>query len=419
MHKFIKINISLIDKNFQQLGLVVLFVLTSSLAYAQSDARKSLEERKAKILEEIRLNERLLQNQVMQEKSVLSVIMQQQSKIQLRTRLIQTTEQQMRLLQQEINRNEAEIKKLSEELEVLKNDYAQMIEKSYKNRSERSRLMFLLSSESFLQAYKRSQYIKQYANYRKSQGEELKVKSAALAKANEDLEKQKVQKQRLVAENEAEKNALEEEKKKQEVLVQSLKKDQKRIAAEIKQKQQEAKKIDAEIQRMIREAIVATNKKTGNTPSKSGEFALTPEGKIISNNFKANRGKLPWPVVKGTVSQRFGTFPHPVVKTLMQENNGIEISTEKGTQARSIFEGEVIRIIVSTPINKTVMIRHGDFVSVYKNLETLQVKTGDKVSLGQNLGMIHTNEFSGKTILKFYITQNENFLNPEQWLIHM
>ena len=400
------------------LGWIFLF-LFSSYAFAQPDTRKSLEERKAKILEEIRLSQRLLEDQQKQEKSALNVVMQQQNKIQLQIRLIQTTEQQMRLLQQEIRKNEVEIKRLTDELNALKEDYAEMIEKSYKNRSERSRLMFLLSSESFLQAYKRSQYIKQYANFRKAQGEELKVKSDELARKNEDLEKQKAQKQKLIAENEAEKAALEEQKKKQEVLVQSLKKDQKRIAAEIRQKQQEAKKIDAEIQRLIREAIAAANKKSGATPAKSGEFALTPEGKIISNNFKANKGKLPWPVIKGTVTQRFGTFPHPVVKTLMQENNGIEIATEKGAQARAIFEGEVIRIIVSTPINKTVMIRHGDFVSVYKNLETLNVKTGDKVTLGQNLGMIHTNEFNGKTVLKFYITQNENFLNPQHWLINM
>jgi septal ring factor EnvC (AmiA/AmiB activator) len=382
-------------------------------------AQEKLEQRKSELLKQIEMNEKQLQTQNQKARSVVDQILQQRNQIKLRQQLIEVNSKQAKILENEIYINHLAKRKMSRELDTLKADYASMIQKSYKSRSERSRAMFLLSSDSFLQAYKRSQYMKQYASFRKSQGEEIKIKAVELDKINLVLEKQKKAKEQIVAANEKEKKSLEKEKKEQEGLMASIKKNQKNISNEIKKQQKEVNKIEQEIKRMIAAAIAAENKKTGVKPEKAGGFGLTPEGKIVSKNFQQNQGKLPWPVKKGFISAPFGKYPHPVVKTLMKESNGVEITTEKGSEAYAIFEGVVMTIQMSSPINKYVYVRHGDFISIYKNIEKLHVKIGDKVKLGESLGVIHTNEFTGKTEMSFYILKNNVFLNPQQWISRM
>lgn len=403
--------------------LITLFVLFISVfVFGQTDEQKKLEARKAKLIEEIRLNEKLLAQQRQKEKSVVNIIEQQNAKINLRHKLIQTTERQSRLLSDDIYKNQRQINKLKKELDVLKEDYANMIVKSYKSRSEQSRLMFILSSQNFTQAYKRIQYMKQYAGYRKSQGEEIVLKSEELEAKNKALNIQKEEKEKLIVEQEQEKKALEKEKQEQEKLINSIKRDQKKIANDIKKKQQETKNIDQKIQKIIRDAIAAANKQaqkaTGVKPSAvtSSKFVLTPEGKIVSDNFRANKGKLPWPVEKGYMSLAFGTHKHPVVKTIEIQSNGIEISTESGSNARAVFDGEVMQIQVLSPVNKAVFVRHGDFVTLYQNLSIVNVSKGDKVSIKQIIGKIRTSESTGRTTMKFSVLQNDTFLNPQQWL---
>jgi len=407
--------------------LTFLLILSTTFLFAQSEAQKKLEKRKEQLLEEIRVNERILQENKKKEKSVVNVIQQQKVKIDLREKLIQTNEKQAKLLNDDIYTNQLKINKLKRELEVLKEDYANMIVKSYKSRSERSRAMFLLSSKDFTQAYKRVQYMKQYAGYRKSQGDDIKVKSTELEAYNVKLAALKSEKEKVIQEQEKEKLVLVKEKQEQEKLVKSIKKDQKKIVADIKKKQQEARDIDKKIQKAIRDAIAAENKKTakksgtkttstGTSPSK---IVLTAEGKIESDNFKANRGKLPWPVEKGFVSLKFGDQPHPVQPTLTIHSNGVEITTESGSSARSVFAGEVMLIQVLSPINKAVYIKHGDFITVYQNLSTVSVNKGDKVGIKQTIGRIRTNESTGKTAIKFSVLQNDSFLNPQSWLYNM
>jgi murein hydrolase activator len=403
------------------------FLLLASIAWAQPSSQQKLEERKEKLLEEIRVNERVLQETRKKEKSVVVVIQQQNAKIELREKLINTTEKQAKLLSDDIYTNQLKINKLNKELEVLKEDYANMIVKSYKSRSERSRAMFLLSSQNFMQAYKRVQYMKQYAGYRKNQGDEIKVKTDELAVYNEKLNGLKKEKVKLIKEQEQEKLALVKEKQEQEKLVKSIKKDQKKILAEIKKKQQEANEIDKKIQRIIREAIAAENKKTEkksgtktkSTGTSSTKILLTEEGKIESNNFKANKGKLPWPVEKGFVSQKFGDQPHPIQPKLTVHSNGVEITTESGSSARTVFAGEVYSIQILSPVNTIVMIRHGDFITVYQNLSSVSVSKGDKVGIKEVIGKIRTSDSTGKTALKFSVLQNDTFLNPQGWLYNM
>ena len=413
----------------------LMFLLSSSFVWSQLDQEK-LEQRKAQILEEIREQERLLQNQNSKQKSVVTVIAQQTEKIKLREKLINTTEKQAKLLKNDMYINQLQINKLNRELLELKTDYAAMILKSYKNRSEQSRAMFLLSSKNFLQAYKRAQYMKQYASYRRMQGEEINVKSRQLLTFNSKLDVQKSEKQKLIIEQEKERIILQNEKDEQERLVNSIKKDKKKIAAEIKKKQKETKAIDKQIDKLIREAIAEANKKTAEVNKKanpnkivttaetkaiasSTKIVLKPEAKIIADNFKANKGKLPWPVEKGTLYLGYGDQPRPVYRSLTVHNSGVDIATEGGSNARAVFGGIVTKVIVLSPVNKAVFIQHGDYFTVYQNLTSVSVNKGDKVTLKQSLGKIRTNGDSGKTILKFMILQNTTANNPSSWLYNM
>jgi septal ring factor EnvC (AmiA/AmiB activator) len=415
--------------------------------WSQESQQEKLEQRKAQIQQEIKENEKLLQSVKKKEKSAVSVVIIQSNKIKLKEKLINTTEKQTKLLSNDIYINQLKINKLNRELVILKEDYAEMIVKSYKSRSEQSRAMFILSSNSFLQAYKRAQYMKQYTGYRKMQGDEIKSKSVQLTEYNEKLGVQKSAKQKLIEENEKERLALLKVKKEQEKLLKSIKKDKNKIAAEIKKKQQESRAIDRQIDRLIREAIAEANRKAAmeramekaKNESKSGDtkeeiktrakaivssssavsssrIELTPEAKVLSDNFKANKGKLPWPVEKGFISSAYGNHPHPVISSLMVHNSGIDITTDQGANARAVFAGEVTSVMVLSPVNRAVMIQHGEFFTVYQNLSSVFVNKGDKVSIKQSIGKVRTNGDTGKTVIKFTISQNTTYNNPATWL---
>jgi septal ring factor EnvC (AmiA/AmiB activator) len=406
------------------------FLFIAAFAFAQPN-QEELERKKEKLLKEIQEKEAQLQSVRSKEKSVGKLLQIQKEKIGLKQSLINTTEKQTKLLSNNIYLNQREVNKLNEELKVLKEDYAEMIVKSYKSRSTQSRAMFLLSSQDFSQAYKRMQYMKQYTSYRKMQGEDIKRKTTELNDYNAKLSGQKTEKEKLLAEQEKQRQELVKEKLDQEKIANSLKKDKKQITAEIKKKQQETKRIDAQIQKLIRDAIAEANRKAAAANAKanpktttaaetkaiesSTKIVLTPEGKIISDNFKANKGRLPWPVVRGAITLGYGNQPHPVYKSLEVHNSGIEITTESGADARAVFAGEVTKVIVISPLNKAVCVQHGDYFTVYQNLGTVNVSAGDKVTAKQSLGKIRTSA-DGKTVLKFMVSQNTTYSNPQQWI---
>ncbi len=403
--------------------------------WGQLTPQEKLEQRKSQILREIKEKEDQLKNVQSKEKTVKTQLKIQTEKIKLKENLIHTTEKQTKLLNNDMYINQININRLKKELVLLKVDYSKMISKSYKSRSEQSRAMFLLSSESFLQAYKRAQYMKQYASYRKTQGAEIQEKTLDLEGFNQIIGVQKTEKQKLIVENEKEKTELEKEKQIQQELEKAIKKDKKQIVAEIKKKQQETRAIDNQIEKLLKAAIAAANKKTATAVAKanpktttaaatkatetSAKIVLTSEGQLIANNFKANKGKLPWPVEKGFVSLGYGDQAHPVYKTLFVHNSGVEITTDQGANARAVFGGEVISVMILSPVNKAVMIQHGDYFTVYQNLSSVSVSKGDKVSTKQPIGKIRTSGDTGKTVLKFTISQNTTYSNPASWLFNM
>lgn len=463
------------------------FLIVTAVVSGQ-DNQKKLEERKVKIQQEIRENETKLQTVKKKEKTAAKAIVLQSNKIKLKEELIATTEKQKTLLGNSIADNQIKIKNLEKELQLLKADYAKMIVQSYKSRSEESRAMFLLSSNSFLQAYKRAQYMKQYANYRRIQGREIQSKTYTLYAFTAKLDVQKGEKEHLIAENNKEKLSLEQEKLEQEKLVISLKKDKNEIIASIRKKQNETKAINKKIDKLIREAIAEANRKAALEKAKrekakadaiakakaierakalekkreiekanaiaaakakanskpapkpipipkevekaiakeettksvtenvsTTKIVLSPKGLVDSDNFKASKGKLPWPVESGFISLGYGDQAHPVYKTLVIHNSGLEFSTTSGTNARAVFEGVVSSVIIISPVNKLVMLQHGDFFTIYQNLTSVNVSKGDHVTMKQTLGKIRTNG-EGKTVLKFAITQNTTYTNPKSWL---
>ena len=407
----------------------IIALLCTVLATAQL-TQEELEQRKAKLQQEIIEKERQLQEVRSKEKSVTKLLDIQKEKIGLKEKLINTTTKQTKILNDNIYLNQLEINRLKKELDVLKKDYAEMILKSYKSRSQHSRAMFLLSSENFTQAYKRLQYMKQYAGYRKMQGQEIKDKTDKLANHYTELNKQKEEKEVLLAEQQKQREDLEKERQEQEKLANSLKKNKKQLAAEIRKKEQESRKIDAQIQKLIREAIAEANRKAAAAKAKanpktttaaetkkiesSTKIVLTPEGKIISDNFKANRGSLPWPVERGVISLGFGDQPHPVYKSLVVHNSGIDITTDANANVRAVFKGEVAQI--QKIGNKfAVLIKHGDYFTIYHNLSSVSVTEGENVSAKQSLGRVKT-DADGKAVLRFMISQNASYVNPSPWL---
>jgi septal ring factor EnvC (AmiA/AmiB activator) len=414
--------------------LTLLLIFTTSFSWSQDSQQEKLEKRKAEIQKEIREKEEMLKKVRKEEKTVSNQLAIQNEKITLKQKLINTTSHQTKLLGDDIYSNQIKINRLRKDLEILKQDYTQMVVKAYKSRSTQSRAMFLLSSENFQQAYKRFQYMKQYASYRKMQGDEIKYKTESLTGYTEKIVVQKIEKEKLLQANEAEKKILEKEKLVQQEIAKAIKKSKAQITAEIKKKQQESRRIDGQINKLIRDAIASANKKvaaanvktnpkttaaTTKATETSTKIVLTPEAKLVADNFKSNKGRLPWPVEKGFVSLAYGDQPHPVYNSLIVHNSGVEISTDQGSSARAVFGGEVISVMVLSPVNKAVMIQHGDYFTVYQNLSSVNVSKGDKVQTKQTLGKIRTNGDSGKTVLKFMISQNTTYNNPASWLSNM
>jgi septal ring factor EnvC (AmiA/AmiB activator) len=394
---------------------VWLLMLVPVLSLAQ-DKKAALEAQKKRLQQEIVQINALIKTSAKKRANVLTQVETVQLKMDRQDALIRLTNRQINRLNQEININLRNIEKLRAELTSLKKDYAEMVVSARKNKSSQNRLMFLLSSESFWQAYKRMAYMKQYAAYRKQQGEQIAAKTKALQQYTTDLVAQRKDKKQLIEQNRKAQKELDSIKKRQNTLVLELKKRERNYAAQIKKKQKQQEEIDKEITRLIREAIAASNKKAG---TKTTTFVLTPEAKALAASFVSNKGRLPWPVEKGIVTQRFGTQRHPVVRTTTIKSNGVTLSVPAGATARSVFEGKVLNIVQFKGSNPIVLVQHGNYITSYKNLSKVYVKKGDRVTAKQAIGQIFTNKDTGKTTLQFSLFYNTTPQNPALWLYQM
>ena len=389
--------------------LIYLFVVSPS-SYAQTSKIKELENKRIQLKKEIKQINGLLIDNNKQTKMAYGDLENISIKINRNQDLIKITNEQINLLTTRISNNKEKVNELEIDVMKAKSDYSKMIYNSYKSRLKQSRLMFLLSSENFLQALKRTQYMNQYSDNRRSYANKIESNIVTIKSINDTINKNILSKEKLLNENKLEEKKLSKEKTIQSNLIKGLKRKEKSYKNEIDKKQKLSNQLDKEIERLIKEAIKESNKNTSDNV-----FTLTPEAKLTAKNFLSNKGNLPWPVERGVIIQRFGLQPHPVVRTTKIKSNGIVIATTKNANVRSVFNGVVLSVLKFKSSNLTVLIQHGNYITAYKNLANVYVEKGQKVNALQIIGITFDNDES-KTTLQFSIFENTKALDPYLWI---
>ncbi len=409
-------------KRFWSFLVVLLTVYSFSFAQQKTQQQRNLEKRKEEIATEIAQMERLLQQQVRLKGSAIDQIQLLDNKRYALESLIELTANEVQLLQRQIAESNHRIDDLKDQIEVIKQDYQKVIVNSYKRKVEKNKWLFLLATDSFKDARRRWNYLLQYASYRTTQAERLVRKQEELQQISATLEDQLKQKEEKVEENRRQQRVLIADREKQELLIANARKQERAYRRELADRDKERKRIDSEIDRLIREAIEKANRerlaKAKKAKRKDG-FVLTPEAEALAKSFEGNRGRHIWPVEKGIKSIGYGTYADKLYPALKHFNNGVTIATESGSKARAIYDGEVMNVMISRQGIKGVYVRHGDYITMYYNLQDVSVKEGDKVVAKQSLGTLHTDKVSGQTLLKFYLYKNTTRLNPEEWVYRL
>ena len=394
--------------------LTILFLfslLGDGILFAQS--KEDLERKRKEITSDIKQIEKLIDNSFNKKRALLTNLENLKFKIDLQKKLIMNINNQLNIIIDEIERNSIELNKLLTKQKKVKEDYASMVLKSYKHKSKLNRIIFVFSANNFTQAYKRLQYYKQYVKYKDKQIKQIKLTTTLVDNVIEELDEQKNQKKSLILANEKIKINLNKENLTQKNMIVEIKSDEKRFANQIRIKQKQAQDIDKQIEMIIAEATAKVKNK--GLP----EFNLTAEAKLISKKFNENKGKLPWPVEKGIVILKYGKQPHPIVRTTTIQSNGVRILTSQNQEVRAIFDGKVYSIIISKNGSHAILVQHGNFFSVYKNLSEIYVKKGETIETKQVIGKLITNKSSGQTILNFSIFKDGVTQNPSAWIYKM
>ena len=394
------------------LFLIINFIASIILSLnAQNQKIKELENKRMQLKKEIQqINSLLIDNNKIT-KTAYGDLENISIKINRNQDLIRITNQQINLLTNQIIKNEDKVVELNIIVEKAKDDYSKMVLNSYKSRLKESKLMFLLSSENFLQALKRTQYMNQYSVNRRNYANSISSNIKVIELINDTIIKNIGKKEDLLNQNQIEKKKLSDEKSKQSNLINGLKRKEKAYRNQIDKKQKLSKQLDVEIDRLIKEAIKESNKNT-----EENVFRLTPEAKALAKNFLSNKGNLPWPVERGVIIQKFGLQPHPVVRTTKIQSNGIVIATTKNASVRTVFNGTVLSVLKFKSSNLTVLIRHGDYITAYKNLSKVYVEKGQNVNALQIIGNTFDNNEDSKTTLQFSIFKNTTPLDPYLWI---
>lgn len=404
----------------------LLLSLTSGLVAVHAQSKEDLEKRKKEIAKEIAQTTKILKETQKNKKATLSQINALKKQIQLRENLIKTISSEVSFLAGKIDETAGDIAHLQAELAKLKKEYAAMVRFAYRNQNAYSKMMFIFAAKNFNQAYKRLKYLQEFSDYRQKQAAQIESKEHQLEEVKTDLESNKKVKSGLLQEEQKEKVTLSKEKEQQLKMASQLTAKESSLKKQISDKQLQARKMDRMIQDIIRKEIEAARKKAEAeakaagkempTASKtaSSNLTLTPEALKLSEDFTANRGRLPWPVEKGTIVEFFGTHEHPQLKGVMVQNNGIDIKTTGAASVRAIFGGTVSGVIQIPGGQNAVLIRHGEYVTVYSNLKSVSVRNGQKVSTKQNIGQANTEE--ELTTVELQIWKGMQKLNPKDWL---
>ena len=417
--------------------LVLLLLAFINPAYCQKTkgkTKKQLQSEITSLEKEISTANQLLKKTKKDKEMTLNEVSILDQKIKQREQLIKTYNEQIGVLDEEINKGQSNIKSLNKDLTNLRKEYAKMVSFAYKNRNNYNKLGFIFASKDFNQAFTRLRYIRQFNDARKVKMEQIASTERQITSEVEASQQAREEQATLLKDEKTQKEALQKEKKELNGQVTKLKKKEGSLQQDIKNKQQQAKKLQKAIDDIIAEEIRKANAeaerkrkeeakknankgKTTTTPaSKEKGMALTPAEKTLSTNFVNNKGKLPWPVERGVISSSFGKHVSVVSDKVTVTNNGIDIATTENAQARAVFDGEVASVTKLTGSNTVVILRHGEYFTVYSNLENVIVKRGDKVKTKQNIGTVHTNKTENKTELHFELLKEQSRQNPANWL---
>lgn len=386
----------------------VLLLLGFTFGFSQS--KTELEQKKRKTLEDINYTNKLLKQTKESQKESYNSLQLINKNINSRKELIQNINEEVSYYDNRIKETELIISIMQEDLEILKSKYADMIRVAWKNQNKYNDIMFILSAEDFNQTYMRLKYMQQLADFRKKQFMAINSVKAVLEIQISKLNEAKLAKTSLLDEEKKEAQKLTSEQKDQEQALKNLQNKEQ----ELKNKLQEQQKQMAQLQREIEKLIAEEAKRSSGT--KTGKYELTPAEKIVSTNFVNNKGRLPWPVERGVIISGFGKQNHPVLKGITLDNKGVDISTTSGSTARVIFDGEVRKVFSIPGAQNAVIIRHGEYLSVYTNLDNVYVSVGEMVVTKQALGVVHTDKSENKTVLHFEIWKVSTPVNPSSWL---
>lgn len=389
--------------------ILIFSLLLSFQSFSQN--KKSLENAKKKKQREIAYTNKLLKKTRQNKKKSFNALILINNQINNRKQLINTIQYEINKIDSRIDEKNIIINSLSNDLVNLQKEYAKLIYYAWKNQNSYSRVMFLLSAKDFNQAYKRLQYLQQYTSFRKKQAEAIKQIQSLLIEKIQELNEKKKQKEELIKSKKEESVKLSGAKEEKADIIKSLKQQENELLKKLRKQKEEARKLQRKIAKIIEEEA----KKAAAKAKKTGSFALTPEEKLISHNFGANKGRLPWPTERGIITGTFGRHQHPVLKEVTIMNDGVDITTTTGSFARAIFDGEVTRVIQISNYT-VVMIKHGEYYSVYTHLSEVLVSRGDKVKAKQKIGLIYTDKEENKTTVQLQIWKGSQKLNPLQWI---
>ena len=387
--------------------IILLFILISGHGKCQD--RHTLEQRKQTAIKELEIAKELLNKTQNSKVSIIKRVGLINRGIESREGLIQSIGEEIDIIEKEIIQLEKEINDLERVIEQGKKDYAKIIYGIFINHTEEEKLMYLLASKNINEFYQRIKYMKYLKEYREEKVEELEMMKISYEQRNAELLEIRNEKSELLTEKELESRKLINERNERKDIIRRLAQDERRIRNEIQQKERIRQELEAEIRRIIEEEA---NRRS----SSSLLSSLTPEQKLVGNNFLSNKGRLPWPVERGVITAHFGIVNHPVLSGVKISNNGVDISTTSETKARAVYDGEVTSIFAILGANYTVIVMHGEYLTVYQNLIDLRVKVGDRVTAKQELGTVHSDINEEMAILHLQIWKSKEILNPIDWL---
>lgn len=400
---------------------LMIWMISYQDIYAQTrKSRADLEREKAEIQKRLLEFDQILKKTAETKKVSVGQLNAVNKQLQNRISYINTLNREVRLLDTEIRETESKITNLEKDLKNLREEYSGMIYTSSKLNQGMTMTAFVFSSDTFKQFYMRLKYLKQYSDARKKQVEQIEKVTLELADQRKTLEQKKSDKQEVLQQEQQQKQQLDKAKQEQQGIVNSLTQQEqdlrKQIAAAKKQQENLNKMIKAIIEEEIRKAEAEAKKANSTASRASGSsIPLTPEAAALSSSFAGNRGKLPWPVESGFISRPFGTHPHPTLKGITEDNDGVDIQTTPNASVRAVFDGEVIKIGTIPGYGGTIVVRHGEYYTMYSKLKVISVKSGQKVTAKQVLGQVYTNK-DGVAEVHFETWKGLQPLNPSIWL---